>query len=124
VSDADAMVAYLTEDLHVPLGNIVALRNHEATRAAIKLAIDGFCNDMRIQRGDPVLFYFAGHGGMAEAWPDWKKRNGSKYIQVIFPWDYNAPKSEPGRSVHPIPDRTIRGLINKLAKAKGDNIVR
>jgi hypothetical protein len=124
VSDADAMTTFLTVDLNVPLGHITVLRNDQATRAAIKHAIDGLSKDVRIQTGDPILIYFAGHGGMTEAWPDWKERNGSNFIQVIFPWDYNALKSERGKSVHPIPDRTIRGLVNRLAKTKGDNIVR
>jgi hypothetical protein len=125
VHDANLMTAFLTEHLSVPPNQIINLRNDEATRTAILHTIDGFRSNADIQQGDPILIYFAGHGGKRKAGPEWRERNGSDYIQVIFPWDYDANMvPEPEKPIHPIPDRTIRGLINKLAKAKGDNIVR
>jgi hypothetical protein len=117
------MYEFLTDDLAVPQSHIVSLRDNNATRAAIIGAIDNFSTDVRIKKGDPILIYFAGHGGLTKAEPEWKEKNGSEYIQVVFPWDYDPSAPEQGESGHPIPDRTIRGLINKLSKAKGDNIV-
>lgn len=68
---------------------------------------------------DPILIYYAGHGGTLPAPPRWDSGSGAK-IQTIVPQDYNPTK---GEEVYPIPDRTIGGLIDGIADKKGNNIV-
>lgn len=119
VPDADAIRDYLVNELKVPEGQIVNLRNSEASRTAI---IDGF-NKLRdhpdIKVDDPILIYYAGHGGTLPAPPGWESGSGAK-IQTIVPQDYNPTE---GEEVYPIPDRTIGGLIDGIANKKGNNIV-
>jgi Caspase domain len=103
----------------VPSSQIHNLRDAEATRAAI---IGAFCdlrNDSRIQNGDPILIYFAGHGGECDVPAGWAA-GGSK-IQMLIPYDFGTEINN--CNVHGIPDRTVAALLDRLAKEKGDNIV-
>lgn len=121
--DADEMAKFLTQDLKVPSDHIVNLRNESATRSEIIKAIQGLQGDQRIERGDPILIYYAGHGGLTKASSEWEAKTGSNEIQVIFPWDYNMIGQNSKEKVQCIPDRTIHALLNDLAEAKGNNIV-
>ncbi|CAE6447432.1 unnamed protein product [Rhizoctonia solani] len=126
VADAEDMKKFLEVDLGVPTEHIVTLHNKQATRSRILQEFQEFRNNPSIKRNDPILIYFAGHGGLAKADEKWKDRYGAQQIQVIFPFDYleehpnpNGTKSAP---VNAIPDRTISRLLNELAAMKGDNI--
>ena len=118
VADADSIDNYLRKDLNVLSHQICNLRDRQATRKGIIEALEGIANNDLIWRGDPILIYYAGHGGSTEAPMDWK--TGSKKIQMLIPQDYSDIK---GREVHGIPDHTIGALVNDVAEAKGDNIV-
>ncbi|KAF8601169.1 hypothetical protein BDV93DRAFT_608253 [Ceratobasidium sp. AG-I] len=122
VDDANEVAKFLMQDLNVPSNHIVSLQNKSATRSAIIEAIRGLQKDRRIQTGDPILIYYAGHGGLAQASPEWQEKTGSSEIQVIFPWDYNTASGDSNEKVQCIPDRTIHSLLNDLAKEKGNNI--
>ncbi|CCL99700.1 uncharacterized protein FIBRA_01721 [Fibroporia radiculosa] len=119
VRDADAVRDYLQEQLGVPESQIRNLRDSRATRSAILRGFHIFLDDERIQKGDPILIYYAGHyatstgpadGGAAET-----------KIQSLVPYDLSSlgPKS---RKVHGIPHRTLDALLIQLAAEKGDNI--
>ncbi|QRW26006.1 ICE-like protease (caspase) p20 domain protein [Rhizoctonia solani] len=106
VSDADDVSNFLMADLGVPSDHIVNLRNEHATRKRIIDEFQNLWSNPHINRGDPILIYYAGHGGLAEANQEWKERYGAKKIQTNC-----------------IPDKTIAQLLNKLAAEKGDNII-
>ncbi|CAE6387334.1 unnamed protein product [Rhizoctonia solani] len=124
VADADDMSKFLTSDLHIPPHHITNLRNEQATRKAIVQGFKALWENPDIQRGDPILIYYAGHGGLAPANQGWQERYGAEQIQVIFPYDYQLknPESNNPVNVNCIPDKTISRLLNKLAEEKGDNI--
>ncbi|RXW17048.1 hypothetical protein EST38_g8799 [Candolleomyces aberdarensis] len=108
VSDADAINQYLQIDLKVPPDQIVNLRNKEASRDKIIAALDDLRDNPRIQSQDPILIYYAGHGGEIPS------DDGT--IQTLVPVDYLHGKTSP------IPDRTLAALINGIAKKHGNNI--
>lgn len=122
VADADAIAEFLTDDLKVPSDHIINLRNESATREAIIKAMEGLSQDTGIEEGCPILIYFAGYGGQADASARWTAKTGADKIDVICPYDQGMVKSN--ETVYPIPNRTVHALLNKLAHEKGDNIVR
>ncbi|KAG9105232.1 hypothetical protein FRC07_009469 [Ceratobasidium sp. 392] len=122
VADADAMREFLTNDLTVPPNHITNLRDSRATREAIIRGFRQLRDDPRIHQGDPILIYYAGHGGCGKSPSEWKAKYGYEETQVIFPYDYNLPVTGSEAIVNCIPDRTIGMLLNELAAAKGNNI--
>ncbi|CAE6381252.1 unnamed protein product [Rhizoctonia solani] len=122
VADANEFATFLESDLKVPADQIVNLRDGTATRQGIIDSIKRLQNDPRINRGDPILIYYAGHGGVRKATEQWKDEKGAHVVQVIFPFDYDEKIDDSSEPIECIPDRTIAGLLNDLAKEKGDNI--
>ncbi|KAG8757674.1 hypothetical protein FRC11_004354, partial [Ceratobasidium sp. 423] len=126
VADVNAIKSFLELDLGIPEEHIVALCNKQATRYRILQRFQELWNNKDIQPGDPILIYYAGHGGLREADEGWKKRYGAQKIQVIFPYDYlekdPKPRGTEPHLVNCIPDTTIATLLNNLAARKGDNI--
>ena len=111
VADADSIDKYLREDLNVPSDRICNLRDQQATRKGIIEALRDIAKNDLIQRGDPILIYYAGHGTST--------RSGG--MQMLVPQDYS--KIIEGEKVHGIPDLTIRELVDDIAEEKGDSIV-
>ena len=122
VPDADAVRDYLQKHLGVPSSQIRNLRNSEATRAAIIDGIEAFSLNDEIKMGDPILIYYAGHGGSADTPKGWEVGSTGK-IELLIPCDQFSPL-EDGNPKHGIPDRTLGILLSQLAIEKGDNIVR
>lgn len=123
VADADQMSSFLNSDLKVPLDHIINLRNHAASREAILRTFRRLQADPRIKKGDPVVIYFAGHGGSTNAPEGWRTLFGVSEIQVIFPCNYGVQVPGSAGPVNCITDQEIAKLLNDLAAAKGDNIV-
>jgi hypothetical protein len=121
VPDADAMQYYLLEHLGVPSSQIWDLRNSEATRAAIIDGMEAFSLNDQIKEGDPILIYYAGHGGSANTPKGWEIGSTGK-IELLIPYDHSSPLDD-GNPKHGIPDRTLGALLSQLADKKGDNIV-
>ncbi|KAF8993487.1 caspase domain-containing protein [Cyathus striatus] len=119
VPDANHVEEYLLKTLEVPSSQITNLRDNEATRARIIQAIDDLAKDKRIEMGDPILIYYAGHGASAPAPPSWEA--GGPEVQMLVPYDFHAIDSK-GHKVNGVPDRTLGVLLTRLAKVKGDNI--
>lgn len=112
------MCDFLQDSFRVPSENISCILDDAATRRSI---IDHFVQlqlDSRINFGDPILIYYAGHGGEAKPPPKWPQ----SMIQTIIPHDFGTVVD--GRTVPSIPDRTIGTLLEHLAESKGNNIVR
>ena len=93
-----------------------------------------------IERGDPIVIFYAGHGSQGEAPASWAAENNQ--FETICPYDVDvstlsslepphedtAPRGRlaalSGTGViYGIPDRTFNGLMRRLAFVKGDNLV-
>ncbi|KAF8972429.1 caspase domain-containing protein [Flammula alnicola] len=120
VSDANAMESYLKVHLKVPGAQIRSLRDEEATRSAVIKSFNDFQDDTRIRTGDAIVIFYAGHGGEAEAPPGWESEYNK--TQYLLPHDFET-KDQDGQDVYGIPDRTLASILNRLARAKGDNIL-
>ncbi|QRV91979.1 ICE-like protease (caspase) p20 domain protein [Ceratobasidium sp. AG-Ba] len=117
-SDARSMTQYLRE-LSIPSEHILELYDDEAARATIINKLRELADDERIERDDPILIYFAGHGCETDAPPGWET-DGSQ-IQGLVPCDV-ATLDDQGRLVEIILDCTVASLIEDIAQSKGDNI--
>ena len=120
VPDALAVKKYLESNLGVPSSQIRLLCNAQATRKAIIQEFMGLAADPRIHHGDPVLVFYAGHGGEVVAPKEWGASDPR--IQLLIPHDFcNAID---GPMVHGIPiHRTLDALLFRVAERCGDNIV-
>lgn len=118
IADAEDIESYLINDLLVPSSQIVRLRNEGATRDRILQALSAFKLNNNIKKGDPILIFFAGHGGETDAPPGW----GSK-IQMLIPYDCEM-STVSGGCVHGIPDFEFGQHLHEISKMKGNNIVR
>ncbi|KAJ1303010.1 hypothetical protein OPQ81_011211 [Rhizoctonia solani] len=116
VPDAVAFKEYLANELLVPENQIKILLDEEATRSAIIAAFQELAKqDNGIERGDPIVIYYAGHGSEINPPPD-RAENGS-LVQCIIPQDTSKADQ-----VVPIPDFTIGTLVHRIAREKGNNI--
>jgi hypothetical protein len=120
VADAAEVMDLLVTNYQVPRDQIRFLTNKGASRSGIISALDGLSTDPLIRRGDPILFYFAGHGSEIPPPEGWECGGPGSKIQVLVPHDYC---SDAGHEIPGIPDRTIGFLLDKIAHRKGDNIV-
>jgi hypothetical protein len=89
------------------------LVDEDATQAGILQAFDThLTNNTLIQRGDPIVVYFAGHG---------RRLEGAAYgidrdVDILLPHDCDG-------STLGISDFTMHTLLCDLAQEKGSNIV-
>jgi hypothetical protein len=113
VSDAKAMEEYLNENF--PLSTIRTLYDAKATRNAIIREIDHLIRNNNIKRNDPILIFYAGHGGEAVPPEDWNCQD--QKVQVLVPQDYDDDRC------NVITDQGFAALLELLAAEKGDNIV-
>ena len=120
VPDAVAMKTYLENHLGVQPSQIHLLLNAQATRSAIIQGLKNLAADRRIKHGDPILFFYAGHGSEVTTPKDWKVDDAK--VQMLLPYDYSSDGD--GLRIHGIPDRTIGTFLSRIAEKKGDNIVR
>ncbi|KAH7337510.1 hypothetical protein B0J17DRAFT_663253 [Rhizoctonia solani] len=120
-ADAKRVEGFLVNDLLVPRDQIINLRDQDASREAIIQGLHKLRDDPRIKIGDPILVYFAGHGGSRRD-PRGRQEGRTNQVQVIFPQDYGLCKIGSSDPVNCIPDYTISSLLNELAASKGNNI--
>lgn len=120
VPDALAVKTYLEQYLGVPGSHIRLLCNGDATRSAIIQGFSNFTVDQRIQRGDPILIFYAGYGGEVDPPKGWKAGNAK--VQMLIPHDFGSDID--GRVTYGIPHRTIGTLLSRIAEKCGNNIVR
>ena len=134
-NDARNIYEWLSQDVLAGTddSNIVLLLDKAATREAIIKEITALTHNDKIQPGDPILIYYAGHGSVVKTPAGWShtangsggERSGASSIEVLLPYDMYTPREAPrDQQVQPIPDTTMNLLLKELAAAKGDNIVR
>ncbi|KAI0026850.1 caspase domain-containing protein, partial [Vararia minispora EC-137] len=117
VSDMQRIKDFLTSDLSVPEECIVVLADEDATRERIVLAIQELASPKNgINKGDPILIYFAGHGSTVRAPQNW---TSDPTIQVLVPHDGHSDGTVASSL---ITDRKFGSLLRDLANEKGDNI--
>lgn len=124
VADADAVRDFLVSTFGVATNHMVNLRNSEATKTRITQALESLATNSDINVNDPILIYFAGHGSTTRA-PSyaWKTSNEDNTIQMILPYDFSR-KGSPSSDGQGIWDIRLSTLLENVAKAKSDNIVR
>ncbi|KAK0502091.1 caspase domain-containing protein, partial [Armillaria luteobubalina] len=134
VSDARAMGNYLINHLGVPEGHIRRLlcpRNDPSpndsdlvpTRANIVDTILGLYNDARIQFGDNIIIYFAGHGASYEC-QNHEDNSGQVClcgIEAMCPSDRNTV-DYCNNIVTDITDRELNTILTQICHAKGRKI--
>jgi hypothetical protein len=122
VSDAKDVVRYLKDSFIDP--NIIYLCDGAATRQGIIAAFQSLIDNTDIQKDDPILIYYAGHGARIDKpsgpnWDRWVSLDSK--VEQLCPSDVNThPK---GKLIYGIPDRTIATLVNALSEKHGNNIV-
>ncbi len=120
VNDANGLKTFLTDRLGVPEAQIKTLTDGEATRAAILDTFQSFLVDNPdIPRGSQLLFTYSGHGSQMRT-ADPLEMDG--YDETILPHDARTTDAATGQRIYDIPDKTLGGLIDRLAAAKGDHI--
>ncbi len=122
VADANAIEAYLVDTLCIPKAYITVLRNKQATGEAIVNASQGLGEDYRINRGDPILLFYAGHGAQTKTPMDLMEV-WSPHISMLIPHDF-APTNSQSRAGQGVLDITLSHCLAEIADKKGDNIVR
>lgn len=95
---------------------VVLLLGAAATRNSIVQAFKDLAKSNFLQEGDPIVIFYAGHGGRVLQQRD----NGEKSFQKIFPYDYSDDKDD---TVQGISGHEIGILIDEIARQKGNNIV-
>ena len=118
VPDANEVVNWLITDLQVPQNQVSLITDEAASRTGIISALEAFRSDSRIQQGDPIFIYYAGHGSSIQPPEEWECGSPGRTIQVLVPQDY-----APEHGIHGIPDHVLGWLIHRIAEKKGNNIV-
>jgi hypothetical protein len=122
VADVKDMEQFLTDSMNVSPTNIVTLLDEVATRSRIIGEIEALAKeDNPIQRHDPILIYYAGHGAETPAPEGWPAGGPGVNIQMIIPHDFN-PHSDDEHNGG-ILDIILSDRLSALATAKGNNIV-
>ncbi|KAG6807075.1 hypothetical protein H0H92_008911 [Tricholoma furcatifolium] len=123
VNDANAVQEFLLE-FGVNRDRIVLLCNEEATQAAILHAVHHIGYNDTISRTDPILIYYAGHGGAV--------RPSSNHLAADFPimkgplllpHDFGRKDSSDDDIDTVISNTTLSEILAEVAKRKSDNIV-
>ncbi|KAG2017939.1 hypothetical protein CC2G_007399 [Coprinopsis cinerea AmutBmut pab1-1] len=114
VNDAREVYKFLVAELGVPKEQIIFLTDEQASRDNIRKAFRRLRDDKRVERDDPILVYFAGHGAEIVC------TSGAR-IQAIVPQDYKCDGPNP---VPPVLDLDLAAYLNSLSGKHGNNIPR
>lgn len=122
VPDANAVVLFLKDRVGVEDNRIKILRDEEATRKNITESLIELASCKDVEKGDPILIYYGGHGVEADPPAGWPSGGPRSKIQMLAPYDFfpSTTKSLRGQG---IPDFSLSILLSQIAKTKGDNIV-
>jgi tetratricopeptide (TPR) repeat protein len=130
--DADLMRFYFEEGLKVKKDNVVLLVNKEATKTKIALALEFI--EKKIQKGDQVFFYFAGHGDIeADSLSDdhallllhnsykinYLQDPTKEFLELSELREWMNKLSEKGGKVYFISDACRSGAMDFIGKTRG-----
>lgn len=135
-ADVDSMKAFLL-DMNAPCDRINTIQNEEATAFAIRQALKDVIKNNTIERNDPILVYFAGHGARDDMRSegkflssirmlcpyDFARRNDGVSLKDGTPNDDAAPGMDNAASENGITDAVLADILNDISRAKGNNIV-
>ncbi len=113
VADAEAVADFLQRNMNVPDDNIRILTDANANRAAIIQAFQDLSTDSRIKKDDQILIHYSGHGSQMK---DFLGIEPDGLNETLVAWDSRLP------GIPDIPDKVTAALLDKLVKAKGENI--
>jgi hypothetical protein len=111
---------FLKSKLGVPESRIKRLIDEAATHESIIELFEDAAKNSSTHSGDPVIFFYAGHGGRVPAPKDWK--TDDNHIEVICPHDIGTVGGN-GKLTYGIPDFVIASLLRKVATKKGGDVV-
>jgi hypothetical protein len=117
VNDARAVEEFLKSQMNVTSDRIRLLLDKDASRREIINTFSQLSKDSKINRDDPILIYYAGHGTELQVPSGWEAGGPGQKIQGICPCDYRR------EDVDAIPDWTIGGYLDLICEKKGNNIV-
>lgn len=111
VNDIDAVYTVLTRNLLVKPDHIAVLKNEQATRAAIIAALTDLAKRTDIHSDTQVLIHFSGHGSQMQN-QDRSEPDG--FDETIV--SHDARTKGPNGYIFDIPDKTLAGIIEQLAR--------
>ncbi|KAL0066448.1 hypothetical protein AAF712_006490 [Marasmius tenuissimus] len=122
--DADLFEDLLKSVYRVPSERIKNLRNEEATRQGMLQAIKDLADSPKISASDPIVIFYAGHGGefdIKELSATKGLSDTEKMIQFLLPYDFvsNGSSTKEGQGIF---DITLSRLLTEIAEKKSDNI--
>ncbi|KAJ7158866.1 hypothetical protein C8R46DRAFT_403062 [Mycena filopes] len=111
VDDAKNVQRWLLKDLKVPKDRVCMLLDKDATKDNVERSFSShLIENTNIQRGDAILFYFAGYGSTVRS----PERHVSS-TEVLCTYDFGQEKAG-------ISACTLRTMLLELSRVKGDNI--
>ena len=118
VKDAESVKAYVEKYLGLDATSprVRTLYDSSATRQAIISELQNLASSEDIQKGDPIIIFYAGHDCEVPAPEGWDSTGNC--IQAILPHDFDENNLDSA-----ISGRTIGALLERIANEKGDNIV-
>ncbi|KAF9476893.1 hypothetical protein BDN70DRAFT_838545 [Pholiota conissans] len=121
VADAQNFQDYLTSDLGIPGDQVQLLCDKEATREKIIKSFRDLATSEKIQYGDAIVIFYAGHGAQALPPKRLERQTGCPtLIELLVPYDFNDYPEK--QEYMGIPDYTLAALLNQIAEVKGNNI--
>jgi Caspase domain len=117
--DARNVQRFLVDGLGLPSSNVITLIDQEATRNNIfRVLNDHLLQNSRIRCGDPIIFYYAGHGTTYPTSIFWPRDEG--IIEAILPVDRGQNNSD--MKIPDIHDFEINNLLEELHAKRSANI--
>jgi hypothetical protein len=116
VEDGKKFEGFLRARFHDQALQIQSLYNEAATYDAMLSLFTKASANRSIQKGDMVIFFYAGHGSRMPGPEGWKGR-----IETICPYDVDTTKD--GKTIYGIPDFVVGTVMTKLANAREANVV-
>ncbi|KAI0027296.1 hypothetical protein K488DRAFT_29227, partial [Vararia minispora EC-137] len=122
VADVSRVKGFLVNKLHVPEAHIRTLLNEEATQDRIMSCVKGLADLDTINMGDPILIFYAGHGGTLPKPPESSWAVSNSTIECLVAHDARYSDTEETWVEGVVPDLVFASLLHRLAEVKGDNI--
>ncbi|KAI0026847.1 hypothetical protein K488DRAFT_30443, partial [Vararia minispora EC-137] len=122
VADAKLMKDFLVNTLGVPDDgtHIRTLLDADATHDKIISSFSDLAYDNTIKKYDPILIFYAGHGGTLPKPPEWNANSSEIQCLVAYDAGYDDKEGKWVKGV--VPDIILASLLATLSKTKGDNI--